>query len=278
MRWYSSKPEAWQEWDEQIVVLGEGQHPESVVRKAPVMTLVDRAGKATSYDWNPNPPDPQFKDQVVQVIHFTGKYSPFAIQDFTSGDIYSGERTSYSVFPSWNHWPTAQINSSGRNARFTDRAAHSSISHLYWPISSQQPGKISYHEKLLMEGMTDQPAAALASLANSWLRAPLPREVSGGTSQGYDMSHRAYAFRWDGAPLRFELPASATQPVHHLCFEIRNWTSRSAAATLKINGVVQAPGPDFRQGVEIDSDGTCTLIGWSSLCATTPQEFEIGGN
>ena len=92
------------------------------------------------------------------------------------------------------------------------------------------------------------------------------------------MSHRAYAFRWDGAPLRFELPASATQPVHHLCFEIRNWTSRSAAATLKINGVVQAPGPDFRQGVEIDSDGTCTLIGWSSLCATTPQEFEIGGN
>ena len=33
MRCYSSKPDGWHEWDEQIVVLGEGQHPESVVRK-----------------------------------------------------------------------------------------------------------------------------------------------------------------------------------------------------------------------------------------------------
>jgi len=276
MRCYTSKPKIWHEWDEQIVVLGEGQHPESVVSKTPVMTLIDRAGKATDYDWNPNPPKPNYKGQVVQQIHFTGKYHPFAIQNFDGGDIYGGERTWYSVFPSWNHWPTGQANSSGRNASFPDRAAHSSISHLFWPLSSQQDGKVSYQEKLLMEGMSDQPPAVLLSLAKSWLNAPAVTHFTGGTSQGYDMSHRAYGFQWGTAPLGFQLAASEDNPIHNLCFEIRNWNSRSAKATVKINKVTQAAGPDFRQGVAIDTDGTCTLILWIGLSATTPQEFEIG--
>ena len=82
MRCYSSKPDSWHEWDEQIVVLGEGQHPESVVRKKPVMTLVDGAGKATDYDWNPNPPNPQYKGQVIQKIHFTGRYQSVCHSEF----------------------------------------------------------------------------------------------------------------------------------------------------------------------------------------------------
>jgi len=278
MRLYSSKPETWHEWNEQIVVLGEGQHPESVVSKTPVMTLIDRAGKATTYDWNPNPPNPKYKGQVVQKIHFTGKYHPFAIQDFDGGDIYGGERTWYSVFPSWNHWPTAQVNSSGRNASFADRAAHSSISHLSWPRSSQQRGKISYEERLLMEGMSDQSAAVLANLARSWLSAPAVSEVTGGTSQGYDPSHRAYSFEWGAAPLGFRIAASDDKPIHNLCFEIRHWKSRSCAAVLKINHADQVPGSDFRQGVNIDTDGTYTLIVWAGLSANTPQEFEIGEN
>jgi len=277
MRCYSSKLARGFEWDEQIVVLGEGQHPESVVSKTPVMTLIDRAGKATDYDWNPNPPKPNYKGQVVQQIHFTGKYHPFAIQDFDGGDIYGGERTWYSVFPSWNHWPTGQANSSGRNACFPDRAAHSSISHLLWPLSSQQNGKISYQEKLLMEGMSDQPPAALLELAKSWLNAPGVTHLSGGTSQGYDKSHRAYGFQWAAAPLSFQLAATAENPIHNLCFEIRDWKSRSAKATLKVNQVAQAAGPNFRQGVTIDTDGTCTLIVWVGLSASTPQDFEMGG-
>ena len=278
MRCYSSKPRTWHEWNEQIVVLGEGQHPESVVGKAPVMTLIDRAGKATDYDWNPNPPNPKYKGQVVQKIHFTGKYHPFAIQDFDGGDVYSGERTWYSVFPSWNHWPTSQVNSSGRNASFPDRAAHSSISHLSWPLSSQQQGNISYEERLLMEGMTDQPAAALATLARSWLDAPAITQVTGGTSQGYIPGRRAYALGWSATPLRFQIAATEAKPIHNLCFEIKNWTNRTAKATLKINGVAQSAGPDFRQGVNIDNDGTYTLIVWVGVLATTTRDFEITEN
>ncbi len=111
----SQKANTWHEWDEQIALLSEGQHPKTVVRKAPVMTLVDSSGKATDYSWNPNPPSPEYKGMMIQKIYLTGQYHPFAIQNFDGGDICSGERTWYSVFPSWNHWPTSQVNSSGLN-------------------------------------------------------------------------------------------------------------------------------------------------------------------
>jgi hypothetical protein len=275
MRCYSSKPDTWHEWDEQIAVLSEGQHPETVISKAPVMTLVDGSGKSTDYDWNPNPPHPQYRGQVIQKIHFTGRFSPFAIQNFDGGDVYSGERTWYSVFPSWNHWPTSQANSSGRNSSFPDRAAHSSISHLFWPNHAEQRGKIPFQEKLLMEGMTDLPATALVGLARSWLQAPEVADLSGGTSQGYDQSHRAYRFTFGATPLSFHIAASERNPIQNLCFEIRNWKGRRANANLSLNGVAQGPGRNLRQGVNIDTDGTYTLIIWVGLSATSPQRFQI---
>jgi len=276
LRCYSSKPETWHEWSEQIVVLGEGQHPESVVKRTPVMTLVDEAGNETPHDWNPEPPKPKYKGNIIQMIHFTGKYSPYAIQTITGGRVYRGERTWYSVFPSWNHWPTSQINSSGRNASFTDRAAHSSFSGLDFPFSAEQKGKVPFQEKLLMEGMTDLPPAGLTQLAKSWLHSPPAVKVSGGSGLGYSQARRAYAFRWEGGPLQFQLDASAASPLHNVCLEIRNWPSRATPATLKIGGKARSPGPDFRQGVNLDTDGTPMLIVWIGLSADTAQEFEIG--
>ena len=275
MRCYSSKPDTWHEWDEQIAVLSEGQHPEWVIEKTPVMTLVDSAGNSTNYNWNPDPPDPKFKGIKIQKIYLTGKYDPFTIQNFDSGDVYSGERTWYSVFPVWNHWPTAQVNSSGRNASFSDRASHSSISHLFWPATIKERGKISFDEKILLEGMTDQPAGSLTPLARSWLNAPEISNVSGGTSQGYNQPHRAYSFKTDSCQLSFQIDASDKNPVKNLCFEIRNLKKRFLNADLKINNVSQVPGHYFRQGVEIDTDGTYTLLIWVELSVNKPQRFEI---
>lgn len=276
MRCYSSRPDTWHEWDEQIIVFGEGQHPENVINKVPVMTLVDRTGKAFDYDWNPDPPKPAYKDKkIIQMIHLTGRYSPFTIQAFNNGDIYRGERTWYSVFPSWNHWPTAQINSSGRNASFPDRAAHSSISHLFWPFTVQQSGNVPFQEKNLMEGMTDQPAASLTSLAKSWLNAPGVSSVSGGTFLGYDQAERAYPFSFEAGPLTFQIDASNESPIHNLCFVVKKWSDRSAKTAMEINDIAQTPGPNFRQGVIIDNDGTYTLVIWVKLEAETTQRFKI---
>jgi hypothetical protein len=275
MRCYSSRPDTWHEWDEQIIVFGEGQHPESVVNKAPVMTLVDNSGNAFDYDWNPDPPKPVYNGKTIQMIHLKGQYSPFTIQAFNGGDIYKGERTWYSVFPSWNHWPTSQIDSSGRNATFPDRAAHSSISHLFWPYSAQQTGDISYQEKTLMEGMTDQPAASLTSLARSWLHAPGVSNVSGGETEGYLQGERAYGFRLGAGPLAFRINAGDESPIHNLCLRIKNWPSRTILAKLKINGLPQSTGPDFRQGVTLDTDGTYSLIIWMGLKTHQPTDFAV---
>ncbi len=275
MRCYTSRPDYWHEWDEQIVVLGDGQTPGSVIEKEPVMTLVDSAGNAFEYNWITSPPDPDYKGKIIQNIHLTGKYSPYTIQRFNGGDVYSGEVTWYSVTPSWNHWPTAQINSSGRNASFPDRAAHSSISHLFWPYSLRESGKITMDEMTLMEGMTDQPPASLTSLAWSWLKAPAVINVSGGISMGYDQYKRTYSFKYGNKPLTFQISASNHNTVHNLCFEIKNWKSRTYKASLKINGITTAPGQNFRQGVTIDTDGTYTLIVWVGLSASAPLLFEL---
>ena len=275
MRCYSSRPKAWHEWDEQIVVFGEGQHPESVIKKAPVMSLVDGSGRTVDYDWNPNPPKPIYKGSIIQMIHLTGTYSPFSIQSFTNGDIYSGERTWYSVFPSWNHWPTSQIDSSGRNASFPDRAAHSSISHLFWPYSGQQVGNAPFQEKMLLEGMTNQPAAALTGLARSWLDAPAVTHLSGATSQGYDQAERAYCFDYKGTPFGFAIAAAPVRPIRNLCFKITHWPGRAVPAGLRIDGISQLAGANFRQGVNIDTDGTYTLIVWIGLSADSPREFRL---
>ena len=126
-----------------------------------------------------------------------------------------------------------------------------------------------------MEGMTDQPAIGLTGLARSWLKAPAVANVSGGTSQGYNQSHRAYGFTFGSGPLSFKIAANDNNPIHNLCFEIKNWKSRTLKAKLKIDGASQVAGPNFRQGVNIDTDGTYTLIVWVGLTATSFQSFEI---
>jgi hypothetical protein len=275
MRCYSSYPDTWHEWDEQMAVLGEGQHPESVIEKTPVMTLVDSAGNAIDYNWNPDPPKPDYKGKKIQKIYFTGQYDPFTIQNFTGGDVYKGERTWYSVTPSWNHWPTAQVNSSGRNSSFPDRAAHSSISHLFWPNRFQQRGNVSFDEKILLEGMTNQSAASITNLANSWLKAPVVINVTGSISKGYNQIQRAYEFTSSGSKLSFSINASSSNPISNLCFVIKNWGNRTSKALLRINKISQSEGPDFRQGIMIDTDGTNCMIIWVGLTATTLQSFEI---
>ncbi len=275
MRCYTSEPNVWHEWDEQIFVLGEGQRPETVIGTKPVMTLVDPAGNAVDYDWVGAPPKPDYKGKIIEKLYFTGEYDPFTIQAFTQGDIYRGERIWYSTTPCWNHWPTAQIDSSGRNASFPDRASHSSIGHLFWPFSQRVRGAAPYDEKLLLEGLTNQSASSLTSLAHSWLEAPTVSSVSGGTSLGYDQGQRAYAFTSAGSKLSFEIDATESHPVRNLCLVVKDWGGRSSKAGLRINGLPQAAGPNFRQGVIIDTDGAYSLVVWVGCSAVTQQRIEI---
>ena len=276
MRCYTVQPDQWHEWQETIAVLGEGQHPESVIEKSPVLTLVDEAGKAFDYDWNPEPPKPDFPGKLIQQVHFTGRYAPFTIQRFSGGDVYSGERTWYSVFPSWNHWPTAQADSSGRNASFPDRAAHSSLTHLFWPLSGQQRGDAPYLEKTLMEGMSDQSAVSLVSLAKSWLEAAPLEAISDCRSPGYDAGQRAYIISATGPAPSFRIVASAEHPIVNLCFVVKNWNCEDTAQ-LRINSKAEHAGPAFRQGIVRDPNGRPALVVWLQRQGTEPVTFALRG-
>jgi hypothetical protein len=61
--------------------------------------------------------------------------------------------------------------------------------------------------------------------------------------------------------LKFRLNASQDSPGVNPAFVIKNWGS-DLPASLKINDKSIKPGPDFRQGVVRDTDGTQTMIIW----------------
>ena len=276
MRCYTTQPDQWHEWQETMIILGEGQHPETVIEKSPVLTLVDETGQAFDYNWNPEPPKPDFTGKIIQKVYFTGRYDPFTIQRFSGGEVFGTERKWNSVFPPWNHWPTAQANSSGRDASFTDRAAHTSLTHLFWPLSGQQRGDAPYVEKTLLEGMTDQSAVSLVNLAKSWLEAPTLETISDCRSLGYDPSQRAYVLCATGASPSFRIAASAQHPIVNLCFVVKNWNCEDAAQ-LQINAKTEHASPAFRQGIVRDPNGRPVLVVWLQRQTTEPMAFTLRG-
>ena len=130
-----------------------------------------------------------------------------------AGNVYGGGAVPYSVFPSWNHWPVAQIPSDGRYAIFPDRAAHCSLTHVYMPDYRADHGERPFQEKLLMEGMSRQGAKELVPLAKSWLQAPSFEAVSDCRGPGYDPSQRAFLLCATGPAPSFRIAASPEHPI-----------------------------------------------------------------
>jgi hypothetical protein len=150
-------------------------------------------------------------------------------------DSYNGE-PSISAFEWWNHWPVAQIPSSGRPALAADRPGHTSLSHIYWPVSAQDEQRT---ERLLMSGLTTSAAAALAPLAASW-RSPARADISGGASIGYDARQRAYVIAGAGmGPLTITLHGSAATPIVNPAFVVEGW--RGTASPSVTTGGTETP-------------------------------------
>ncbi|GIR18301.1 MAG: hypothetical protein CM15mP32_4880 [Flavobacteriaceae bacterium] len=93
----------------------------------------------------------------IKRINTKSKFKPFSIIrpiDNPTYDIYAGEiRRDVSVFPWWNHWPVATKATDGRYAQFSDRPAHSSLSHWHWDAFEMTDNSIT---KLMLIGMTDK--------------------------------------------------------------------------------------------------------------------------
>lgn len=262
------------EWQEGMVITGPDQHPEQVLETDPALRLLTLDGEVRDYSWKNGPPrGVDYRDVKIHVVNYKGQYDPFTIADIDGGDVYSGEVTDYSVFPSWNHWPVAQVPSDGRYAKHPDRTAHSSLTHVRAPLQQGDDPDRPYRRMFMLEGLSTKTPEELIGLAKSWLHAPGIEARSGCKCFGYDQAKREYPLVATNETMTVSINASAERPLVNVCFGVRNWGARGAAEVL-VNG--RKPS-EIRQGTFVDTDGTDTMIIWIEIKSSEPVEFTIGG-
>lgn len=226
------------EFQESIVLIPAGETPEDNIH-LDALRFANTRGDAHTYSWQPKtdrglsvPKGPEHftepADAVIQWVNLKSTWKPFQVAwgDSVKFDAYNGEQ-SISSFEWWNHWPVAQTPSSGRPALAADRPGHTSLSHIYWPVSEQDDQHI---ERILMDGLTTLEATQLAPLAASW-RTPAQAAVTGGASIHYDAAQRAYVL--SGAmPETFSitLHGSKQSPVVNPAFVLPGWSGKASVS------------------------------------------------
>lgn len=263
------------EFQESIVLNSPGQWPEDNIN-FDAITLANMKGETEVYRWQPKPRDDVFEyphgpdsfsnppGANIQWVNLKSAWKPFQIvQPPVLFRAYNAEK-SISSFMWWNHWPVAQIPSSGRPALAPDRPSHSSLSWIYWASSEATENSIT---RLLMNGLTTKPAAELAPLAKSWLNPPAIR-ATGVRVEGYRQAERAYVLVRESAAgsAGITLQATPESPVVNPAFVIRNW---SGGTRVLVNG--KSSG---RIGQSRTLQGT-DLVVWIEMHATEPVGIEI---
>jgi Concanavalin A-like lectin/glucanases superfamily len=274
---WTSNFKNWHEFQESIVIIGAGQRPEDNIQPD-ALTIANMKGETATYSWQNGPPAKNFgkpENPNIQVVNMKSDWKPFQIVSPVNSSMkaYIGEPT-YSMFEWWNHWPVAQVRSSGISAVAPDRPSSSSLSHIYWDPYAQTDHSMT---KILLHGLTTKSAAELVPLAKSWLSPPTA-ELSGPgfTNQGYDPAQRAFVIdRESGsssAKLQVTLKASSESPLMNPAFVIKNWGD--AEPKLILDGKPVPRGAKFRYGFVAHLEGS-DLVVWLAMESTKPARIEF---
>jgi hypothetical protein len=277
---YTSGPMSRREWHEGIVVMGPGMSPETALDPAG-LTLVNESAETHTYSWEKATPPKKPAEPAnanIQLINTRSKYKPFTAvrsSDNPWFDVYSGEiRRDISIYPWWNHWPTAFAPSNGRFALAADRASHSSLTHIHWDAYASGP---QWATKIMLQGMTDQPAAELAAITRSWDH-PARLVLKSGNFIGgeFDPTDRAYHLETKKSPasgsVDFTLAASKESPVYDVALVIMNWGQNSA--TLTLNGDQIPRGSKFRLGFRQQLNATDMIV-WIQVQSMQPLKVTL---
>jgi hypothetical protein len=266
------------EFQESIVLIPPGETPEDNLN-FDALTFANLKGAASTYSWKPKlekglalprGPEgfPEPKDAVIQWVNLKSDWKPFEVAwgAPVTFDAYNGEK-SISSFEWWNHWPVAQIASSGRPALAADRPGHTSVSHIYWPIYEQDEQRVS---KILLTGLTRASATELVPVAISW-RNPARLDLSNGVEVPYDAAQRAYVLPSSNSrPLRLILHASAANPAVHPAFVVPGW---QGPAELKI---VSGADPSVKADLGyLDGLSESRLVVYLPITATGDVVLEL---
>jgi len=260
------------EWQESMAIFGPDQHPHEIIERQSTFTIVRIDSVHKTYDWDPFPPDgiDEPKEANIHHINYKGEYDPVTIVDkIIWSNVYGGEITDYAIFPTWNHWPVAQMPSDGRYASFPDRTSHSSLSHIFPPDYDAQFGNRPFQTKILLEGMLKQSPLELITLARSWINPTLLSGVKGCTG-AYDRAQRAYVFETESDHISIDLLANHEKPVENLCLIFKHWNSKTQAFCS-----LDGEETDVEQGFVRDIDGSIKLVLWLEKKSDKPFNIVI---
>lgn len=255
---------------------GPGTRPEDNVSLNAV-TLVAQDGRTRTLSWSNGIPNNTLPEADADVVNFKSEYKAFEIfppgikLNFSGGSEMDG----YSHWPTWNHWPVAQIPSDGRKATSSDRVTHSGLGEAdVDSIRRKFPGECAF-----LNGLWNKPAADLAVLARSWNQAPPIVDTSAGLiDEGYDRFQRAYILGLDSGERKqwtFTVRCSNDSPMVNPCFVFRDWRP-GGHVSVRINGQPVAPGPAFRQGIERSTgNGVASLVIWIQRTSVSPVNITV---
>lgn len=275
--WSTAPERSKTEFQESIVIVPPGETPEDSIH-FDALTFANVKGETATYSWEPKATPglslpkgpaafPKPENPIIQWVNLKSKWKPFEVPwgGPVTTDAYNGE-ASISSLEWWNHWPVAQIPSSGRPALAADRPGHTSLSHLYWPAYQQTDQTLT---KILLTGLTTLPAADLVPLAKSW-RSPAELFLEGGGAVPYDQAQRAYVFPAGlREPIRFSLRASKDHPAEHVAFVVPGWDGSAKLTVLRGAQPVQV-----QYGIVQDLERS-RLVLYAPIEAENDVEFEL---
>jgi hypothetical protein len=251
------------------ILLAPGQNISDVINLQ-ANTVMNLSGSTEVLNWADTNSMPKItlSDPWVELFNTKSTYKPYLI--FTGGRIntWGGRQVSrytglWFVGP-WNHYPVSLDPSDGRIAADNTRIRHFAG----FGANDFTPSQVLY-------GLATTSISGLLDLAKMFNYPPKVSMERGASSSGFTTNDKSYGFTANASTITFTLNASGNSPLLNPCFVIRNWGAGDKAG-LKINGVVQNEGPNFRQGKIIDTDGTNTMIIWvGGISATSSQKFEI---
>ena len=262
------------EWQESMII-STGIHPEETVEKATMLQAAKLDGTEKIGDCSVGYPAEGFdmKGYAVHVVDLKGKLNSVLIGDIQKNSLYTGETTDYSLFPYWNHWPSAQIMSDGRQAINCDRLSHfSSTGSIIVPTTNQSKGDAPFEEKLMLEGLAEGRAVDHVSLAKSWMQPAKLVHLKGASGGNYLAEERCWSIRSENEnEISFVLEANEKNPVVNPVFTVSDWKGNDRVKIIINNETPE----DYRLGVVRDHSGKRKLVVWCSYGSEKPVIFKI---
>lgn len=228
------------------------------------LTIVSHQDRVTELDWEASQPSGLYDAQIIW-INLKSNYKVFEVfPPGTEVNVWaSSEKTTYSRYSAWNHYPVTQAPCDGRFCVAPDRLAHSALG---------AADNIAETGNMLLYGFTDESAESLIPLARSWNSPANVVKIKGGKSLGYDKAQRVYRLSSKGTRIDLTLAGSGTSPVFNPCFIVQGWSNK---VNVEVNGKMIPEGDQLRQGLIRDANGNLQLVVWLETQSDDPIEVSF---